>query len=238
MLSARESLTHVNVERAIQRTFNIKKRSLLDNRERSFANAIVGSGVEIGGIAIASQEAQELNDILKTEGHTFRYFFAPNGRWSVLNINKIKVQWASRVQQIRKDARYWNIVPGHWSQDGKVFYPDMLSEHVQVMITPTKAAQAQAQAHGYILLPYKSYKICTDISDLVPKVRFDQWELECVQPKSLSTISVNRQGIYINRKYREKTEDAVENACYMECPAYELSIYYQGQLIHMVFLSP
>jgi hypothetical protein len=222
----KESLLRSNIERAIQRTFNIRKL-------HDFGPAgIVGQGVEISGAAVASQEAQELNSLLLELAMDLAepYHFPPNGKWSVLNMNKIKVQWANRCQQtVDSSGKVWNIIPGSWI--GDVFSPDLLSRSVRVEIHPS--APPPSQKSSCILIPHHIYHIQSDINDLVPQVRFGKKQLECVNPKSIASISINRQGIYVNRKYRDKMElvRPADPLTYIKVDQYRLDIYYNDRIL-------
>lgn len=238
------SLLKFNIERAIQSTFNIKKtHNFVDTAgvpktlvpDVLVPDVIVPDAFEISGIAVASQEAQELNNILFKEGHlTGQYYFSPNGKWSVLYMNKIKIQWAERCKQTKdQNGKIWNIVPGSWQKD--VFLPDLQAHahahKVRVEIHPT-VSQTPDTGTLNILIPHHIYKLQTDISNLVPQVRFDKKQLECVNPKSIANVSINRQGIYVNRKYRDKVDLVdLSDKKYTKVDHYRLNIYYNNQLI-------
>jgi hypothetical protein len=221
----KDTLVQCNVEQAIQRTFNIKKPNILPGK------SVIGSGVEISGFAVASQEARELNDIMRSEGHHDGFYdFAPNCKWSVLNMNKIKVQWAARCSQVLIQNQIWNIVAGSWEE--AVFIPDVLFDRIRVEIRPIGKDILQSTVN-YVLIPHATYHIQSDISNMIPQIRFGKKQLECVQPKSIATVSVNRQGLYVNRKYREKTRLVAlpPDHTYPLIPSYQLDIYYDDQLL-------
>jgi len=224
------SHTQFNIEQAIQRSFNIKKPSHPSCQS-------LGE-MEISGFAVASQEAHSLNDILKAEGHlddVSPYYFAPNGKWSVINLPKIKIQWAARCRQVQVQDQddngcIWNVVSGHWND--KIFIPDVLSPGVRVEIEPLEPPVSLDSKN--ILLPYTIYRSSEDISSLVPQVRFGSCLLECIRPLSLETVSINRQGIYINRKFRDKVElcDPKDLDTDMVCiDKFTLRIFYGKQLL-------
>jgi hypothetical protein len=235
-----DSLTRSNIERAIQDSFKIKGKSRTRDEDQT---DVEEAGVEISGTATASQEVRELNDILRHEGFGPDKFldFAPNGKWSVLNMNKIKVQWATRCQQTRIDGTVWNIVPGRW--EGSAFLPNMLSSMVKVKMTPSTPVSGLGSepGAGHVLIPHGICRTLTDIplrgggpspSTSIPQLRFLGKTLECVSPRSLMCTSVNRQGIYINRKYRDKIElvSPPEDRTAM-LREYRLDIYYKDELL-------
>jgi len=221
----KDNLTQFNVEQAIQRSFNIKKSS-------NFIDNVSDDGIEISGYAIASQEAHTLNEILGAERHltdVSPYYFAPNGKWSVINFNKIKIKWTDRCRQVQDDnGLIWNIVSGHWRN--KTFIPNMLSKGVHIEFESLDTLEPEPPDHN-ALLPHIIYRSNEDIGTLVPQVRFSNCLLECIRPLSLETVSINRQGIYINRKFRDKIDlcDYTKNMPRMS--RFRLHIYYENQLL-------
>lgn len=217
-----------HIEQAIQRSFNINKQLTESDPYCK------GPGYEISGLAVASQEAQQLNDVLFDRGvRTGYYYFSPHGKWSVINFNKIKIKWANRCQQIQNDDGIWTILEGEW-KDGN-FLPYIESDRVKVVIRPLHRQQSE----GRVLVPFQSFHHITDISGQVPQVRFEKNTLECVSPKSIAVISVNRQGVYINRKYREKMELSTEPIQKSDqfLSHYQLEIYLDGQLLDSYTLN-
>lgn len=223
-VQSEKQLCRLNIEKAIQRTFNIKKRHIFDE-------TVINTGLEISGAALASQDAHELQEFAHSEGFKdIVYNFVPNCRWSCINLNKIKVQWTERVQQVEQFGRLYNVVPGKW-MDG-TFYPDIVSRNVVVTICPDPGpGTAHPDGSGYALLPFHTYDVVEDISDLVPTLKFGRVTLECVQPRSLKSVSVNRQGIYINRKYRDKVEQTSIIPVCSCVNNYELTIHYGDNIL-------
>jgi len=225
----KDTIMQHNIEQAIQRTFNIKSKRCTTRWSRG---TLTETGIEIGGIAVASQNCHELTEHLRSEGHDYIYDFVPNGKWSCINFTKIKLHWARRAQQTASGAggATYNIIPGVWSNGS--FYPDLLSKDVEVEIKPTTTPTSSPS--NYILLPVSVYRFHYDISNngCVPALRFGRCELQCITPLSLFTVSINRQGIYINRKFREKADLITETVDYPKVDQYELTIRYKG---HVVF---
>lgn len=220
----KDSLTQFNVEQAIQRSFNIKKSS-------NFIDSVLDDGIEISGYAIASQEAHTLNEILGTEKHltdVSPYYFAPNGKWSVINFNKIKIRWADQCRQVQDDnGLIWNMVYGHWRN--KTFIPNV-SKGVYVEFESLDMLGSEPSDHN-ALLPHIIYRSNEDIGTLVPQVRFSNCLLECIRPLSLETISINRQGIYINRKFRDKIDLCDYNKDIPRMSRFRLHIFYEKHLL-------
>jgi hypothetical protein len=239
------TLTQVNIEKAIQKTFNIKKRHI-------FCETVINNGVEISGIAIASQDAHELQEFAHIEGFKdLLYDFVPNCKWSCLNLNKIKIQWDARSQQKQINGQLYNIISGAWDEN-KEFIAFALSKKIKVTIVPEPNLIPNIDTNiKHILVPYHTYQKINDISDIVPSLKFGKIKLDCIDPKDLQLISINRQGIYINRKYRDKV-DIIEET--IPAPAvpdpqfkaldvpnlvdnYCLTIYYGDNIIFQETLS-
>lgn len=222
-IESEKHLCRLNIEKAIQRAFNIKKRHIFDE-------TVINTGLEISGVALASQDAHELQEFAHSEGFKeVVYDFVPNCRWSCINMNKIKVQWAERVQQAEQFGQLYNIIPGTW-KDGK-FHPCVASRNVTVTVAPCDGSVVHPDGPGHIMLPFYTHNVVENITDLVPTLKFGRVTLECVRPLSLKSVSVNRQGIYVNRKYRDKVE---HSGVLPVCPcvnAYELMIHYGDNIL-------
>lgn len=220
-MQSEKHLCQHNIEKAIQGAFNIRKRHIFDD-------SIINTGLEISGTALASQDAHELQEFAHREGFKdIVYDFVPNCKWSCINMNKIKVQWAKRIQQVERNGKLYNIIPGKWDAD--IFHPEMASNNIIVTIKPVKPIEPADP--GYLMLPFHTYHVVEDITDLVPVLKFGRITLDCVQPRSLKSVSINRQGIYINRKYRDKVEhtDTVPDCQCVD--NYELTIYYGNNIL-------
>lgn len=196
-MSLIDVIQSTNIEHAIQNTFNIKRpNNLITTQNKDISE----SGIEVSGLSIASQHASELNDVI-IGCNVPLYHFVANGKWSCINFNKVKVNWKNSCTQTMVSGITYNIIIGHWKNGS--FFPDMLDCKTIVKITPRPVPEPEPESQTLILLPQQVYHTSHDIK--VPTIRFNKQELECIKPKNSYTISINRQGVYINRKYRNKT---------------------------------
>jgi hypothetical protein len=195
------TMLHNNIARAVETTFNIKtaqRSSVTEGDHKS------NDMTEVGGLAIVSQDCQVLQDLVTQKGYSYKMAdFIQYGRWSCINIDKIKVLWSERVRQASISGGLYNIVPGYWKSDS-MFIADTPAD-VEVRIIP-KGGITHHTGDKVILIPYNVHKMVTDISDIVPVIKFEGRILQCVSPIDIKTISVCRRGIYINRKFRQKIE--------------------------------
>lgn len=165
-------LMQTNVEKALQKSFNIHK-------EQSIENHCIENGLEITGFAIVSQDASELQEFAHSKGFKdVKYDFVPNCRWSCVNFNKLKILWSVKCQQTTIKDIYYNILPGTWKNN--VFHADMLSSEVEILITPKLPLDAPlcAASGNYILIPFHTYRIVKDISLSMPTLTFNKKQLQ------------------------------------------------------------
>lgn len=222
----------------IQEAFKIKLKDKLDPKDHT---SITESGFEANYTSFASQEAQQLNHYIKNidPNGPMIYLFAPHGKWSVVIIPKIKAQWLNRCQHVTINKSVMNVIPGMYKRDG--FYPYMSDTEVSVRIRHGNG-HGHGLGPGVIMVPHQIYRIYNVTpSEHIPSVSFKGDVLQCVDPCTYSLVSINRQGIYINRKYRHKIDMQLEPK--HEGPStvvteYDLSIYYRGDLIGAWKLSP
>lgn len=223
------SLIQNNIEQALEHTFNMKRKKPFHN------GTVVNHGIEIRGYALASQDCHQLEEFAKSEGFDIKIDFTPNRKWSCLNISKIKVQWSEKVKQISRNGQIYNLIPGKWISEAE-FIPDIISTNTRVVIkntsTSTNPSPDDSRLPGNsILIPFKAYQRTNDISHLVPTVKFGDQKMECYKPQDLQNISINRQGIYINRKYRDKVELTDDNTEYMMVDTYDLTLHYLDNVL-------
>ena len=211
-----------NIELAIQRAFNIKKYPIQEVRKED-------NGLEVNGFAIASQNATELNEVA-IGYHIPPYHFVANGKWSCINFNKIKVKWTEVCSQTDTPDGIYNILTGYW--DSMSFYPDVMNDKTVVKITPTSThahARTRTRTRTKIMVPLATSYASKVIK--VPKIRFNKNELESVEPKNISSVSVNRCGIYINRKYRDKTVMVDTPDDSLKIDSYTMTIIYEDNVL-------
>lgn len=130
-------------------------------------------------------------------------YFEPNTHWSYIRLPKIKLKWREniKVPQVKVGLRDYNLINGTWMDDGKIILPVL--ENASCIIKPLYTVPVE-QRNKNILIPYGEFNR-TKI-DREPSIKVDGHTLSCKYPLTHYCVSINRQGIYINRKYRDKTE--------------------------------
>lgn len=217
------SIMQSNIGQALRQTFNIKHSESKDDR-------VCLEGLELDGIAIVSQDCNLLQDVAHNLGYGDRvlFNFVQHGRWSCINIDKVKTLWRQRLAQLSMGEVIYNMVPGHWT-DG-AFYADARSPDVEIIIRPEGLESPTTSDH--VLLAYRVYRILTDIKPYVPAVRYEHQTLECVRPIDIKTVSINHKGIYINRKFREKIKIVPYSLSNPPIISdYRLCLVYRGEVV-------
>ncbi len=172
------------------------------------------TGAEWSHNCMVTQNWDELNEFIYTNELTLSdeskpVYFEPHAKWSCLVLPKIKIRWTTRVKQIKLGSTLFNILEGQWDASG-AFSPKIASaDGLDVKIYPYHGSPAlcAAGSAGTVLIPFKNYTATQKIpADTLPKLCVANENLECVYAAMHVNVSFNRQGLYINRKYREKTE--------------------------------
>lgn len=122
-------------------------------------------------------------------------YFDPDQFWSFIRIPKIKLKWKNEVEQVKIGVKTYNILTGHW-HDGN-FIPSM--ENGECVIIPSVRI-AQEHQVSTVLIPYG---VDITYQDEPPGPEFEIEDVTCKYGITYYNISINRYGIYINRKYRE-----------------------------------
>lgn len=216
------ALTRHNIETSLNTTFKIEPKSRTDTPH------VRESGLELGGICHVSQNDAELTQIVQQLGFMGEaYNFVQNARWSCANLDKIKILWKEQVSQCIMHNNVYHIISGRLVRKhgrdmfrADTLHPDITVDFISDGLTNTNK----------LLVPQEEYHITTDISDTVPNIKFMGAALQCVEPKNLLHISINRQGVYINRKFRTNkvVVDTPKDACVVSFP-YTLKITYKGE---------
>lgn len=227
----RDSLMQSNIERALQSTFNIRGH---------ISNGLYTRkpGLEITGHAIASQDALELQELAREEGFKdVMWHFVSNSRWSCINFTKIKALWSNRCQQVLVNGVLYNILYGSWID--KEYHVAAMAQDVKIVIKPISVLNEHDALNETvpILIPHQTYYIVQDITSSVPALKFDKKQLECINPKNLLKISINRQGIYINRKFRDKIDVRTGTVDQTTIGYFELRIHHEDNIIFQEILG-
>ncbi len=142
-----------NINRAIEQTFNIR------GGDHGVSDCVRCPSISIDGYAVVSQDCNLLQDVVQKMGYsdTVLFNFVQHGRWSCINIDKIKVML--RLKQVEIASVVYNVVYGSW-KDG-IFHVEGHERHApQVRIRPEDSSSINF-ADNYVLLPHTVYRIVT-----------------------------------------------------------------------------
>jgi hypothetical protein len=170
---------------------------------------------------LVTQDWDELNEFIYTNEinipeHKRPEYFDPHSKWSCMLLPKVKIRWFSRVKQVKILNTLYNVIEGTWNASGE-FCPKMSSDTADgeavIKILPYFGVR-EPMVSTCVLIPFKDYSVTHLIREtaeeegksLLPTLTVADETLECVYAAMHFNISFNRQGLYINRKYRDKTE--------------------------------
>ena len=191
--------------KALNNRYNLTEQETTDIFERN------DTTVEWSHNCMVTQDWDELNEFIYTNELNMPdekkpAYFEPHSKWSCIVLPKIKIRWTTRVKQIKLGSTLFNILEGKWDSSG-AFLPNVAgADEISVKIYPYHAS-SQTLKESIVLIPFKNYTSTQQIpADTLPKLCIANENLECVYSSMHVNVSFNRQGLYINRKYREKTE--------------------------------
>uniref|UniRef100_A0A6C0J9Z7 Uncharacterized protein n=1 Tax=viral metagenome TaxID=1070528 RepID=A0A6C0J9Z7_9ZZZZ len=127
-------------------------------------------------------------------------YFEPSAQWSYIRLPKLKIKWAKRINQVKIGLRSYNVLHGTW--DNGSFYPDIESGSQKIEIIPIN--NNNISECNTVLIPY--YSIDKTIKDPELDITVSKQKFKCIYPSTHYNISFNRQGLYINKKYRDKQD--------------------------------
>jgi hypothetical protein len=156
---------------------------------------------EFSHYSIVTQDWDELNEFIYLQELNMverPLYFDPYASWSGLIVPKIKIRWAARAKQVKIGQTLYNILDGSWDEAG-AFTP----HKTNIRIFPYYPAAEHRT--NCVLVPFKQYT-CTQVTKDVPEVSIAGEKISCVYSAAHYNICFNRQGLYINRKFRDKVE--------------------------------
>jgi hypothetical protein len=213
------------ITQAIDKKFNFAST----HQETGLAN----TGFEWSHQCLVTQDWDELNEFIYTNDlsipeHKRPEYFDPQSKWSCMLLPKVKIRWFTRVKQVKICNTLYNVIEGSWNEAGE-FCPKMSTDaddgDAVVKILPYFGSPSVGPASA--LIPFKDYSVThlmtedAEAVQMLPTITVANETLECVYAAMHFNISFNRQGLYINRKYRDKTEqismaDLPENTVIIE----------------------
>jgi len=128
-------------------------------------------------------------------------YFDPSAQWVYIRLPKLKLRWKddNRVKQAKIGVRYYNIVAVCW-KDNTIILP---INNGSCIIAPTFPVPEDQQVET-VLIPCGGMDIT--LTDKDPDIRVSGHNFTCKYPLTHYSICFNRQGIYVNRKFRDKTD--------------------------------
>ena len=195
----------------------LEKRFNLNIKDQEKKEPVKDIGLEWSHVCIVTQHWDELNefiyinDIEISESKKPPYF-DPYSKWSCILLPKVKIRWETKAKQLKIGQQLYHMLTGSWDDSG-AFIPSIQS----VKKTPVVKIYPyfhQENKSNTVLIPFKSYKTTSlllteeDIKEqMIPTITIAKEQLDCVYAAVHYNVSFNRQGIYINRKFRETIEE-------------------------------
>jgi hypothetical protein len=191
---------------ALNQRFKLNIKLKLDHLE-----SILTEAVEWDHKCIVTQDWDELNEfIYVNELHmSAPLYFAPQSKWCCLVVPKIKIRWAFRAKQIKLGENLYNALEGVW--DNGSFIPNVASNDIVVKLKVKVKVKVnhKPKTSTIALIPFKTYVAVNKIES-PPTITVANERIKCVYAASCTVINFNRQGLYINRKYRDKIDEQTE----------------------------
>jgi hypothetical protein len=124
-------------------------------------------------------------------------YFDPHSQWCAVVIPKFKIRWRDRLHTIRLGILDYHIIPGICK--GTKFYPYVEDDNWGLCI---ELPECHESPEAILVEAEKSIHINMSIPP--PTVMVADHIMNCVYSRALLNVSINRQGFYVNRKYRNK----------------------------------
>lgn len=121
-------------------------------------------------------------------------YFDPVGNWAYIRLPKIKLKWTEDVKQVQLGVRLYNILKGTWV-DGR-FTPVGTGCKITPVYYPNRCPETVLIPYGDIVIKRSDGESDSDVGK----------PLNCRYALTYYSICFNRSGLYVNRKYRDKTE--------------------------------
>lgn len=128
-------------------------------------------------------------------------YFDPGAQWAYVRLPKLKLKWREKARQAKMGLRDYNMLTVTWTEDGKIVLP--VEDGTSCIIKPVYHVPREQRIET-VLLPYG--ELCRTVQDDDPGIKVSGHNFLCKYPLTHYSVSINRQGIYINRKYRDKME--------------------------------
>lgn len=199
------SYEYNSIKRALNKRFNLSLNITNDNYESNAVN------LEWSSLCMVTQEFDELNEFIyyneiSIDDEKKPVYFDPQSKWAFILLFKIKIRWETKLKQVKLGQQYYHILNGAWDKDA--FVPNLESKDVSLKIYPFNSTKVYPPV---VLVPFKDYNV-TKLKTEIPELVIANETLKCEYSALYYHVSFNRQGIYINRKFRDiKDEIGLEN---------------------------
>ena len=223
------SLDTKSIILALRDTYSISKSTELQ------AYSVVTDGVEVTSSSIVSQDYEDLRIATDPKHYLAIPSFLPHNSWGALVKNKIKISWKNRCKHTMDNNQLCNVVEG-MCREG-IFYPDLTDPKAVVSIKSTDIPIPEGTTR--MLIPFNDYTTLIPLTaSLIPSLKMGDTRLACQGAWSYYNISINRQGLYINRKFREKKDIIESNDNIYRVDRYTLNITYDNKLLLEIDIPP
>lgn len=203
---------------ALEKRFNLNLKNQ-EAREVREVREVKDTGLELSHLCIVTQHWDELNEFIYTNDIQLPEskkppYFDPYSKWSCILLPKVKIRWETKAKQVKIGQQLYHMITGAWDESG-AFIPSIQAQPVKdapvVKIYPYFCEENKPKT---VLIPFKSYKKTSLLlteeelkAQMIPTITIAKEQIDCVYAAVHYHVSFNRQGIYINRKFRETTEE-------------------------------
>lgn len=170
-----------------------------------------------GHHAVVTQEVDELNEFVYklglklTEPLMFMYF-EPHSTLSYILLPKIKLHWQEKISQTRVDGKVYNIIT-EYSYNKKHNLIILGNLDCVAYLQLQQGSDFEKIANGHVPLLISTDPLISTIRDCEPpRIRILRKKLKYAYPMIHFNVVINRQGIHVNRKHREKQD-------FIDCPS-------------------
>ena len=188
------SLSHKYIMDSLNTRFNLCKKNVSLDPENT-------PDLEWSHICLVTQDWDELNEfIYKNElSMTPPLYFSPQSNWGCILLPKIKFKWTTRAKQVEIGCQLYNVLEGVWDDSGAFIIDKTLKIYPYF-------PSIVGHSVNTILIPFKTYTSTNIIPGTELPLKIGGETLECVYAGMHCSVNFNRQGLYINRKFRDKVE--------------------------------
>lgn len=196
---------------------SILRKFILEEIKRSFNLSANGSNSQIvpafedldvwGYHGLVTQDIDDIHEFIYKLNLSIGVdvslnYFSPQGKLAYFFLPKIKLHWKEKVQQVRVGTELYNIISDFkWDDKYQMFKIENLD--VKMKMKCKESSQPKTINIKALLVPCKLYTR-TIVDNDAPKVKILNKKMQYEYSYLHFEFIMNRQGIYVNRKYRDK----------------------------------